>query len=90
MTSDPDLAALPPARVPEEAAKRLETIRDSEAEYALEYPATCPRCGQELTFLKAARLLRTRVHFVSVLPRRGRVLTCPHCRTILSAELTLA
>jgi phage terminase large subunit GpA-like protein len=63
--------------------------RDSEAEFTLEYPATCPRCGHEVKTLKVARLLRTRVNFVSTLPRRGRVLMCPHCRAILSAELTV-
>jgi hypothetical protein len=67
-----------------------EPIRDSEAEYTLEYPAFCPRCGDEVRTIRVARLLRTRVNFVSTLPRRGRVLTCPSCRTILSAELTLA
>jgi len=67
-----------------------EVIRDSEAEYALEYPAVCPHCGCDVQILRVVRLLRTRVNFVSTLPRRGRVLICPQCRTILSAELTLA
>ena len=42
--------------------------RDSEAEFTLEYPATCPRCGHEVKTLKVARLLRTRVNFVSTFP----------------------
>jgi hypothetical protein len=68
-----------------------ESVRDSEAEYALEYAANCPSCAREIRSLRVARLLRTRVNFVSTLPRRGRVLVCPHCRAILSAELgTLA
>jgi hypothetical protein len=67
-----------------------EPIRDSEAEYSLEYPAMCPHCEREVTTLKVARLLRTRVNFVSSLPRRGRVLICPHCRAIMSGELGLA
>ena len=77
-------------RVAIDGAMGAEAVRDSEAEYTLEYPAICPRCARDVTALKVARLLRTRVNFVSTLPRRGRVLTCPHCRTILSAELTLA
>ena len=64
-------------------------VRDSEAEYTLEYAATCPRCGETIKTLSVIRLLRTRVNFVSTLPRRGRVLACPLCRTIVSGELTL-
>ena len=65
-------------------------VRDSEAEYTFEYPANCPRCNQEIKTLKVIRLLRTRVNFTSSLPRRGRVLICPNCRSILGGELTLA
>lgn len=66
-----------------------EPIHDSEAEYSLEYPAVCPHCSRELTTVRISRLLRTRVNFVSSLPRRGRVLICPHCRAVLSGELGL-
>jgi hypothetical protein len=65
-------------------------MRDSEAEYALEYSATCPHCDSTIKTVKVIRLLRTRVNFTSSLPRRGRVLICPSCRTILAGELTLA
>ena len=65
------------------------TDADSEAEYTLEYKANCPKCGASLKTLKVVRLLRTRVNFVSTLPRRGRVMICPSCRSILSGELTL-
>ena len=65
-------------------------VRDSEAEYTLENEAACPKCGRTVKHLKVIRLLRTRVNFVSALPRHGNVLACPHCRTILSGELTLA
>lgn len=65
-------------------------MRDSEAEYALEYAATCPHCDNTIKTVKVIRLLRTRVNFTSSLPRRGRVLICPNCRTILAGELTLA
>jgi hypothetical protein len=59
-----------------------------EAEYTLEYSAKCPGCHQELKTLQVVRLLRMRVNFTSTLPRRGRVLVCPRCRLILSAELS--
>ena len=61
--------------------------REMEAEYTLEYTARCPGCHRELKRLQVVRLLRTRVNFTSTLPRRGRVLVCPQCRLILSAEL---
>lgn len=62
-------------------------VRDSEAEYAVEYPAVCPHCDHTLHAVRVIRLLRTRVNFTSTLPRRGRVIVCPDCRKILSAEL---
>jgi hypothetical protein len=74
---------------PSPALKPVEHVRDSEAEYALEYAAVCPSCEDVLTSLKVIRLLRTRVNFTSTLPRHGRVMICPSCRTILSATLTL-
>lgn len=89
------MADAPKAATPSEATvaasglEQGEAFRDSEAEFTLEYPATCPRCGHDVKTLKVARLLRTRVNFVSTLPRRGRVLMCPHCRAIVSAELTV-
>ena len=33
--------------------------------------------------LYVVRLYRSKVNFVSSLPRSGRVLICPHCRTYL-------
>lgn len=74
MTADSSVGAPPPKR-------------DMEAEYTLEYTAKCPSCRHELKTLQVVRLLRTRVNFTSTLPRRGRVLVCPQCRMILSAEL---
>ena len=61
--------------------------RQSEAEYTLEYPARCPHCAAESEVLRVVRLLRTRVNFTSTLPRRGRVISCPECTTIIAAEL---
>ena len=66
-----------------------DVLRDSEAEYTLEYAASCPRCGETIRTLRVIRLLRTRVNFVSTLPRRGRVLACPACRTLIGGELTI-
>jgi hypothetical protein len=59
-----------------------------EAEYTLEAPVRCPACGERTNALKAVRLIRARVNFTSTLPRRGRVLACPHCLAIVPAELT--
>ena len=75
----------PPAPLDERA-----DIRDSDAEYMLEYPALCPVCGRTISTVKVVRLLRARVNFTSTLPRHGRVVICPTCRTILSADLTIA
>ena len=63
-------------------------VRDSVAEYQLEYPAVCPVCGTTISTVKVVRLLRARVNFPSTLPRHGRVVICPKCRVILSAGLT--
>ncbi len=89
MADAPKAATLPTPILDASVLEQGDASRDSEAEFTLEYPATCPRCGHEVKTLKVARLLRTRVNFVSTLPRRGRVLMCPHCRAIVSAELTV-
>jgi CheY-like chemotaxis protein len=60
----------------------------TEAEYTLETPVRCPACGERVQTLKAVRLIRARVNFTSTLPRRGRVVACPHCLAIVPAELT--
>lgn len=59
-----------------------------EAEYTLETPVRCPACGERIASLKAVRLIRANVNFTSTLPRRGRVLVCPHCLAVVPAELT--
>jgi hypothetical protein len=58
-----------------------------EAEYALECPLKCPHCKSTISTLQVLRLVRTRVNFISMLPRRGYVVVCPSCQQILSAEL---
>jgi CheY-like chemotaxis protein len=60
----------------------------SEAEYRLEAPVKCPACGERIETLKAVRLIRAQVNFTSTLPRRGRLLACPHCMAIVPAELS--
>jgi hypothetical protein len=59
-----------------------------DATYRLESPARCPQCGEVLSELRAVRLLRVEVNFTSMLPRRGRIVVCPYCQTIVPAELT--
>jgi DNA-binding response OmpR family regulator len=59
-----------------------------EAEYSLECPVRCPTCREILTTVKAVRLLRARVNFTSTLPRRGRLIVCPHCLAVIPAELS--
>jgi CheY-like chemotaxis protein len=59
-----------------------------EAVYRLESPVRCPQCGETISTLKAIRLLRAEVNFTSTLPRRGRILVCPTCQSIVPAELT--
>jgi hypothetical protein len=71
------------AETPEE-----EIARDSEAEYALEYPCNCPHCLHVLRTVAVVRMLRTKVNFTSTMPRRGRAVICPKCRKILTVELT--
>jgi DNA-binding response OmpR family regulator len=61
---------------------------NSDAVYRLESPARCPQCGETISTLRAVRLLRMQVNFTSTLPRRGRIITCPCCLSIVPAELT--
>jgi hypothetical protein len=57
------------------------------AVYELETPARCPYCREPLRSLRVVRLTRIQVAFTSTLPRGGRVIVCPQCERILSAEL---
>jgi DNA-binding response OmpR family regulator len=61
---------------------------NSDAVYRLESSARCPQCGETISTLRAVRLLRMQVNFTSTLPRRGRIITCPCCFSIVPAELT--
>jgi DNA-binding response OmpR family regulator len=80
-------SAQPGARVAAPATPPS-TADNADAIYRLETPVSCPQCGETIATLKAVRLLRTQVNFTSTLPRRGRVLVCPGCLCVVSAELT--
>jgi len=58
-----------------------------EAEFTLESPARCPQCGESIDEIQVVRILRTKVNFVSSLPRRGQVMICPKCRAIITGSL---
>jgi hypothetical protein len=60
----------------------------SVASYTLETLARCPHCREPIRSVRVIGLTRTQVSFTSTLPRKGRVITCPECECILSAELT--
>ena len=60
---------------------------DVEAVFTLESAAVCPACRETLETIGIVRLLRTRVNFVSSLPRRGQLMICPQCRTVLGGGL---
>jgi hypothetical protein len=76
--------------VDEPQEEAVAPCREVEAEYQLEYAVKCPHCGEELDVVRVVRLLRSKVNFTSMLPRRGRVISCPLCQKILSAELSVA
>jgi hypothetical protein len=56
-----------------------------EAEYTLESPVKCAHCSASLDAVRVVRLLRRRVNFTSSLPRRGYVVVCPSCQTVIPA-----
>jgi hypothetical protein len=61
---------------------------DGGAVYTLERSARCPNCKELIRSLRVMRLKRTQVSFTSPLPRAGRVIVCPSCLAILSADLS--
>jgi len=62
-------------------------LRRFEAEYLLESPVRCPACSEDIESVGVVRLLRGRVNFASTLPRRGFVVVCPSCHSVLPAGL---
>jgi DNA-binding response OmpR family regulator len=77
-----------PVRSPASPLEAVGATPNSDAVYRLETPVRCPQCGETISTLKAVRLLRTQVNFTSTLPRRGRVVICPCCASVVPAELT--
>jgi hypothetical protein len=65
----------------------MDESSDAEASYALELPVRCSSCTEMIAEVRVVRMLRTKVNFTSTLPRRGRVLTCPKCLSVISGEL---
>ena len=70
-----------------EKAAIVESDVEAEAQYTLEGPVKCATCRETLTNVTVVRLLRTRVNFTSSLPRRGYVVVCPACGTVVPAGL---
>jgi DNA-binding response OmpR family regulator len=83
--AEPHADAVGPSPSSSEAVAQRQS---SDAVYRLESAVRCPQCREAISTLQAVRLLRTQVNFTSTLPRRGRVLVCPSCGAIVSAELT--
>jgi hypothetical protein len=71
-----------------DAAAEIPAEWQAMAVYTLELPARCPHCREPIRMLRAIKLTRTQVSFTSTLPRSGRVLVCPLCERIISAELS--
>jgi hypothetical protein len=60
---------------------------DCEAEYQLETAVKCNQCLQMFETVQVIRLLRKKVNFTSSLPRRGYVVVCPKCQTVIPAVI---
>jgi hypothetical protein len=58
------------------------------AVYTLERSARCPLCKELIRSLRVIRIKRTQVSFTSPLPRAGRVIVCPTCLGIVSADVS--
>ena len=86
--ADAPAEAMPATPGQDGTTERSMPRSDGDAIYRLESPARCPQCGEVLAELRAVRLLRVEVNFTSMLPRRGRIVVCPFCQTIVPAELT--
>ncbi len=71
----------------EKSELKEETDLEIEAEYMLESPVRCANCNEDFDTVHVVRLLRTKTNFTSTLPRRGYMVVCPNCRSVLSAGL---
>ena len=60
----------------------------STSSYTLDSAVCCPHCQERITSVRIVGLTRSQVAFTSTLPRKGRVIVCPECERILTAELS--
>ena len=60
----------------------------STSAYTLDSAVCCPHCQVRITSVRIVGLTRSQVTFTSTLPRKGRVIVCPECERILTAELS--
>ena len=74
--------------LPSESAEEIPAEWQRGAIYTLELAARCPYCLVPIRTVRVLKLKRTEVAFTSTVPRGGRVIVCPECVRILSAELT--
>jgi DNA-directed RNA polymerase subunit RPC12/RpoP len=70
------------------ATDALLTEWQSAASYTLDQPVRCPHCRERINSVRIVGLTRSQVAFTSMLPRKGRVIVCPDCERILTAELS--
>jgi len=70
-----------------EQAHPLAEVPEIEAEYTLEAAVKCCECHAQIQTVNVIRLLRTKVNFTSSLSRRGYVVVCPACQTIVPAVI---
>ena len=71
----------------EQPQEEVHEEMEIEAEYMLESPVRCSHCKTDFDTVHVVRLLRTKTNFTSTLPRRGYMVVCPNCRSVLSAGL---
>jgi hypothetical protein len=74
--------------LPKESAEEIPVEWQRGAVYTLELAARCPFCLVPIRTVRVLKLKRTQASFTSTVPRGGRVIVCPECDRILSAELT--
>ena len=70
------------------ASDAIPTEWQSTSSYTLDAPVGCPHCHERITSVRIVGLTRSQVSFTSTLPRKGRVIVCPECEHILTAELS--
>ena len=87
-SAPPSTPAATEGQSPRRTAPPSRTPAGGAALYALESPARCPHCDQEIRTFKVLRVLRTQVSFTSTLPRKGYIIVCPECERVMSAELS--